>query len=190
MELTEAKQRRAQLNGSNDPDHLISLQLDEYDDIFSDFDPRPYSKRNISDDFLDELKKITAEKESDVEVLRLLLPHEKKDPRNVSIITARLKSHFKTNLEAHQADRVKIKRKAYVFLLIGIAMLVSASYVFSWKTASVFHRLIFVTLEPGGWFFAWSGLDSLMSSKKTELPELNFYRKISKVKIVFEGIES
>ena len=32
----------------------ISLLLDSYDDIFSDFDPRPYNQRALSQDFLAE----------------------------------------------------------------------------------------------------------------------------------------
>ena len=39
----------------------IFLWLDDFDDIFSDFDPRPYSARELSDDFLDEVRKIAAE---------------------------------------------------------------------------------------------------------------------------------
>ena len=30
----------------------ISLVLDSYDDLFSDFDPRDYSQKALSDDFL------------------------------------------------------------------------------------------------------------------------------------------
>ena len=30
----------------------VSIWIDSYDDVFSDFDPRSYDERNISDDFL------------------------------------------------------------------------------------------------------------------------------------------
>lgn len=40
----------------------ISLVLDTYDDIFSDFDPRPYGERALSSDFLDEAKKAARDK--------------------------------------------------------------------------------------------------------------------------------
>ena len=39
----------------------ISLWLDDYADIFSDFDPRPFSQRALSDDFLNEAKKVVRE---------------------------------------------------------------------------------------------------------------------------------
>ena len=37
----------------------ISLWLDDYDDLFSDFDSRNYLKRRVSEDFLEELKSVT-----------------------------------------------------------------------------------------------------------------------------------
>jgi hypothetical protein len=35
----------------------ISIWLDSYNDIFSDFDSRPFSERTVSDDFLSEVRK-------------------------------------------------------------------------------------------------------------------------------------
>lgn len=35
----------------------IQIALDHYDDIFSDFDPSPFSQRMLSDDFLKEMQK-------------------------------------------------------------------------------------------------------------------------------------
>ena len=34
----------------------VHIALDDYDDIFSDFDISPYNQRALSKDFLDELK--------------------------------------------------------------------------------------------------------------------------------------
>src|SRR5690349_704077 len=36
----------------------LSIWLDTYDDIFSDFDPRPLNERALSDDFLSEARKM------------------------------------------------------------------------------------------------------------------------------------
>ena len=39
------------------PRKEISFWLDSYDDLFSDFDPRPYAQKGFSEDFLDEAKR-------------------------------------------------------------------------------------------------------------------------------------
>ena len=51
----------------------IPLVLDSYDDIFSDFDPRPYSERAMSGDFLLECKKASAEKKKKIHLSTSLI---------------------------------------------------------------------------------------------------------------------
>ena len=41
----------------------ISLILDSYNDMFSDFDPRSFSERALSDDFLSECKRAARDKD-------------------------------------------------------------------------------------------------------------------------------
>ena len=62
----------------------ISLLLDSYDDIFSDFDPRPFTHRAVSDDFLIEAKRAALDKDGTLE-LRFLIPrqHRKSDTETI-----------------------------------------------------------------------------------------------------------
>ena len=71
----------------------ISLILDSYDDIFSDFDPRSYSEKALSDDFLEECKKAAKDKEERPE-LRLLVQKNKRDYKDEIRIKKRLREHF------------------------------------------------------------------------------------------------
>ncbi|MBI4652464.1 hypothetical protein HY745_14550 [Candidatus Desantisbacteria bacterium] len=73
----------------------VSLQIDSYDDIFSDFDPRPFSERTLSDDFLLESKKAFREKESGRFELRFLIPIKERKLESEKIIKKRLTDHFK-----------------------------------------------------------------------------------------------
>ena len=66
----------------------ISLILDGYEDLFSDFDPRPYSKRTLSDDFILECKKAVRENKVELQnyELRLLVPKHKRKTNDETII--------------------------------------------------------------------------------------------------------
>lgn len=57
----------------------ICLILDTYDDIFSDFDPRPYDERGLSDDFLSEARKAVKKKPSETIELKFLIPANKRN---------------------------------------------------------------------------------------------------------------
>src|SRR3989338_1417499 len=72
----------------------ISLWLDNYDDIFSDFDPRPYSLRSLSDDFLFEAKKASRDKDANRLELRFLISQEHRDSKVEATVKKRLRDHF------------------------------------------------------------------------------------------------
>ena len=59
----------------------VSLWLDTYEDIFSDFDPHPFGQRALSEDFLAEAKRAVRDRRDEVPELRLLVPHAHSQPR-------------------------------------------------------------------------------------------------------------
>ena len=72
----------------------ISLILEEYNDIFSDFDPRPYEHKALSDDFLTECRKAARDKDVHELELRLLMPKEIRNLDDEAKIKHRLHEHF------------------------------------------------------------------------------------------------
>ena len=80
-------------SGESKPEPVdISIWIDSYSDMFSDFDPRSFSERTISNDFIAQLKKVSRDTKGKVSVLKLLVPvgmqkddHEK-DCKIISII--------------------------------------------------------------------------------------------------------
>jgi len=70
----------------------ISIWLDSYNDIFSDFDPRQISTRSLSDDFIAQIKKTQRESKGDKAVLRLLMPSALRKTDEESLIMERLHS--------------------------------------------------------------------------------------------------
>ena len=73
----------------------ISLILDTYDDIFSDFDPRPYNERALSEDFLIEARKAARDKNTGIE-LHFLIPTPMQDKASEELIRQRAKNVKKT----------------------------------------------------------------------------------------------
>ena len=52
----------------------IAIIIDTWDDIFSDFDPRPFSERMVSSDFIDELRRRHTETRSGNFLITLCAP--------------------------------------------------------------------------------------------------------------------
>jgi len=165
----------------------VSVWLDTYDDIFSDFDPRPLAERNISDDFLYETKKFYHEKESNITQFILLIPEKMRDKEKETVIIKRLNHYFRKSHQNLLLNTKRENRKNWFFTLSGISLTFLAGYISLNETGELFMHTLFVIFEPAGWFLMWIGLESLLRYKKKEKPELNFYSKMIRSKISFRG---
>lgn len=166
----------------------ISIWLDGYNDLFSDFDPRGYEARNISDDFLHEVRKLTGENEAKVRMVRLLLDQKLRDEKTESIITRRLHDYFLENFHRLVKKQKSNRYRSILFLGIGILMMLGAGYFSYYKAQNPVMLVPLVVLEPAGWFLTWMALDLIFNSAKKAMPELEFYGKLTKARIAFENI--
>jgi len=163
----------------------ISLWLDNYDDIFSDFDPRPYSLRSLSDDFLLEAKKASRDKDANRLELRFLISQEHRDPKVEATIKKRLRDHFTKHSNQLEKDMTKVRNRAIIALLLGVTLMLAASYLDSLNLEFFAARFLFVMLEPAGWFLTWFALDRIFYSPELKKAEYEFYKKMVKCEIMF-----
>ena len=161
----------------------ISLVLDNYDYIFSDFDPRPYETRALSDDFLEECKRAALDKDEGGFELRLMIPRSRRKHSAETEVIKRLKHHFHKHFhEFLTADR-QLKQTSFWWFALGVALIFLAVLVSDWNTW--WGKLLLVTLEPAGWFTAWTALERLFIDSKSHRANLSFYRKMSGAEIIF-----
>jgi hypothetical protein len=168
--------------------HEVSIWLDSYDDIFSDFDPRPYSERSLSDDFIAEAKKVSREKLLKINELNLLIPENKRNAEQESIIIKNLHANFTRHYNYLHHQSVKIKRKGILFILIGIPFMAVASYFSYLNSPLLFINVLRITCEPAGWFFVWTGFDHIFLMANTKEGDINFYSLLAKTHIHFRSI--
>lgn len=160
----------------------ISLILDSYDDIFSDFDPRPYNVKALSDDFLSECKKASIDKELGLE-LRFLVPKNKRSTNHEYEIRKRLRNHFQRHFKEKQNEIRGIKKNGLIWFFLGAIVMIAATFLY--KLPGFLFNLLFIVAEPAGWFFFWEGLGKIFKDVSQKKPDYDFYRKMSKAKIYF-----
>jgi hypothetical protein len=164
----------------------ISLWLDKYNDIFSDFDPRPFSHRALSFDFLDEVERAVKEKKTGTVELNLLMPAKRRNPPQESTIKRRLKRHFEDNHNEKKNEIFSLVKHGAVLSALGILFMFLATYIlFYHPQSSLFMSFLIILLEPAGWFTFWSGLDEIIFDTKARKRKLDFFRKMSKCDIKF-----
>jgi hypothetical protein len=165
----------------------ISLWLDTYDDIFSDFDPRPYSQRALSDDFLLEAKKASIDKTSGTVELKFLIPSAARNPSHEQTIKKRLRSHFSNHFNQMKLQMKQTIKEGIVFVVLGILIMFVATSIIMLKETenTLLLNFLIILLEPAGWFLFWEGMNTIIFKSRNVKPDLAFYKKMSRCEVSF-----
>lgn len=167
----------------------MSLILDTYLDIFSSFDPRPYEERSLSDDFLDECKKMVLDKWVDLIELRLMMPESSREIHNEELIKKRLHSYFLVQAHLEQKKRRKDMQHGWIMVLIGICLWLFVSFILhTYAFAYMYTTIITVIWEPASWLMIWNWADKLLKYFWWETDQqYQFAHSLSRAKIQFYG---
>lgn len=167
----------------------IRFAINNYEDIFSDFDPRPLIERGLSEDFLLETKKASLVKKSDEINFIFLVPKKERDLKKEIKIEKRLKGYFKKHLGILQNNKNKIIKEGIWFTISGIILMMIATYLlFNFKNENLIVSFLIILLEPAGWFVFWHGLDYVFFEPKNINPDIDFHNKMSIAKIMFVSV--
>ena len=161
----------------------VSLILDSYTDIFSDFDPRAYSERALSDDFLAECKRAARDKELGFELI-LSVPKNKRKLNDETSIKKRIKEHFKEHHAEKEREIHKIKKNGVRWIIIGSILLITTAILETYSKSFLINLAMVIT-TPAGWFSFWEGLGKIFIYSREREPEELFYRKMANAKIHF-----
>ena len=163
----------------------VSLILDTYDDIFSDFDPRPFSERALSEDFLTAAKRATRDKGEDLE-LQLLIPKDSRNGGHEEIIKQRLKEYFKRHYRTLLRERIKRRNRAIIMIVIGFIIgLVDAFILTVLNLGAIPSDTIGLLMTPASWYTIWTGFDHLFSNPEDRAADEAFFKRLRNVHVTF-----
>lgn len=166
----------------------ISLIIDTYDDIFSDFDPRPLDHRTLSDDFLLEIRRASKEKTMGVIEINFLIPAEQRKADKEAMIRRRLHEYFHHHYEQTKTAVNAVKQRGVTMIAVGVLLsVIAAVFFYPTEEHNVLFSIMLVLLEPAAWFTIWEGANKVSDTWHVFEPDLVFYQKMSKSEINFTG---
>jgi len=164
----------------------VSLLIHDYDYLFSDFDPRPYQHRSISDDFLLAAQKATMNHHpEDLIELKFLIPKEQRNEETELAIKKRLHEHFKKHFQFLSDEINTIKKKGALLAVAGFCLMIIAAYLYTIAQNSFWMHMLIIIFEPAGWFTTWYGLDQIFYIAAEKKENYSFYKKMSRCHISF-----
>jgi len=163
----------------------LAVRLDTYDDIFSDFDPRPHSRRELSEDLIKELSRRYRENPKGDLELRFFIPAPARDARLEGVIRKRLKDHFMIERQKIQSQINDHRTKGLRYMAVGFGMLLAELYISFAQPTELWVKVMSVLLTPAGWFSLWTGMEKLVEVPYNLENLRSFYEKFSKCNYVF-----
>ncbi|AVR45576.1 hypothetical protein C7S20_10035 [Christiangramia fulva] len=165
-------------------ENIVQIWLDSYDDMFSDFDPRPYSKRMWSDDFIIQIRKVIKDHPKKISVLRILLPGKEKQEMVEKDLIKRLSNFFEARRNEVLRSRKETIYKGILYIFLGILVMLTTEYLTYINKDKFSWHLLLRVFEPLGWFLLWMGLDIIVDSRKS-IHDISFFSKLAAARIEF-----
>lgn len=169
----------------------IAIVIDTWDDIFSDFDPRPLDERTISGDFVDELKKRYRETRTGEFVVTIYAPISLESKESEQMVSEHLKKYFHHAFLQKKKVLRRTRIRGGVFVSIGVSSLTFLTLATYFKFLSpLTTEILAIVLMPLGWFGFWEGLSKLIDTSPAFLQEEILFDKLSKTAYRFKYIEN
>ena len=163
----------------------ISIALDTYDDIFSDFDPRPYSERMLSSDLLFELNNRYVRNPSGRPEIRFIIPKQLRNEAEEKKIEKRLKDHFAVRAAELEKKIRESRRRALFFVAPGLSFLFLQSYLQFEFPLSFISKVGVDFFLVVGRFLIWAGMERFFFRAHEEEKEYERNEEFKKAKFLF-----
>ena len=165
----------------------ITIAIDSWDDIFSDFDPSPLEQRILSEDFLAELKKRYRETTRGNYLITIYAPMTLKDEASERIVIKRLKQYFKFQHLSIQKEIGQSMKKGAFFFVTGVVFLSALTMLAFYKMLSALTlELLGILLMPLGWFGVWEGISRMIDPAPLLKQDLELFGKLTKATFKFK----
>ena len=170
--------------------NYFGLALDNYQDVFSDFDESPYNKRTISDDFTRELEKRYYENNKGEFEVVFSLPEKVRDKKLEDMIKRRIKDHYKLRIVSVDERVNNYKRHGLFRVGLGIGLLLLGAVLgYSHLESTLIGKILGALIIPAALFTVWTGYDFIFDRPLDFSEKKEFYTKFYNAKYSFVSEE-
>ncbi|MFH1847450.1 MAG: hypothetical protein ABH869_07850 [Candidatus Omnitrophota bacterium] len=168
----------------------IAIAIDNWDDIFSDFDPSPLSERVLSEDFIAEIHKRYRQSRRGRFVVLFIAPQSLRDERSEKTVIQRLKRHYKYKYLQRHKEIARIRIRGFMFVIFGICSLGFLTTITYFKFFSdIAIELLAIIFMPLGWFGIWEGFSKIVDTSPISVTEEKLSKKFAEAEYKFKYVE-
>lgn len=165
--------------------YKIEISLDKYEDIYNEWDPTPFKKRDIEEEFI----KYVIDSSTDIPMrfnldLDLYLPESMYDEKKEKNAKAAMKSYFNYLLDRNKRTLSASIARCLRSTFIGVILL-AVYYISLGDTMNDLARVLVEGISILGWVALWDVGEELLLHLITNYNKRRNLKRIAKAKVEF-----
>lgn len=187
--MAEPETKQGSVKQRLDDINSISIAIDTYDDIFSDFDPRDILERDLSEDFIKELARRHRQGPKGKFDVVIVAPKTIEDQAIEKKIAARLNRYFHQKHLRYKKAIDELRIRGAVYIAVGMLLLIALTLLaYFGKMDRLTLELVGIIFMPLGWFGIWEGFSKIVDIPFRLGSDALVYKGLSKASYKFEYI--
>ena len=169
--------------------YIIMVAIDKYADIFNDWDPAPFKKRDLDRD----LERFLSDCSSEIPLKRGIViefqaPAAIRDTEKEERTRAALKNHF--SYEAHSLRRkiARSREQSGLYALVSFGLLFAAVFLSTILAQNFIYITLIEALYIGGWVFLWEAISTISFKNRGVVHQHKEYRRFQQAPIRFRYV--
>jgi hypothetical protein len=169
--------------------YMIEIALDRYEDIFNEWDPAPFKKREIDSELELYLEGSVEEIPFRLPIeLFFMLPLEKQSLQREEEVRVALKNYFGFRLYFLRRELRKINVRLLRYIFIGFLLLwIGVTYP-GYEVESDWAVVATEGIFIGGWGFLWEAVSLFFFTKREIYHRYRIFKKLMEAPVYFRGI--
>jgi hypothetical protein len=169
--------------------YLIEVSLDDYDDVYDDWEHSPFKKRNIKDGFDDFIVNSSKDIPLNLNISIIFYLHvSKQDYKKETTLKAAYQNHYNYLMERIYIQRLSLYKRTISYLLLSI-LLLSMGHFFFWESEGIFHNVLHEGILIGGWVSLWECFTNILIRNSDLQTKYKLYKRLYNAEIRFNYIK-
>ncbi len=165
--------------------YLMEVSLDDYDDVYDDWDPSPFKKRDIEDEFNDFILDSSEDIPLHMNVSVVLhLPESKRDREKEAILESAYRFFYGYIVQRLRRGLLNQNIRAASYLVLSLFFM-SIGYFFKWEQGNMMLTVLQEGILIGGWVFLWEFITSLFITGREKVREYRLHRRLQEAEVRF-----
>ena len=165
---------------------LVEVALDRYRDVFNDWDPAPFKRRDLDPDLLTYLNDSSLEIPLRYKLtLTFTVPADVADIEKERLVSDGIRNYFA--FEARQMRRrlKQLYRTTAAYLICAVVLLIATTYANRIENANLVLELLQQGITIGAWVLGWECMSRFLFDHRRVRTELRHIRRFEKAPLSF-----